>query len=575
MRVAVAQFCVGTHMGDSLATCLGALDDAARLSPDLIIFPEFCNHPSWYDDQAHCHAVSLDLDGEFLAAVVARVRAIRSHLVINCTLRLEDGRCTDTSLLYGPDGTLLGTSDKQTLIGHENHFFRKAQQPGPVVDTPLGRLGLYICMDGVIPETPRCLALRGAQLLCNSLASFAPDEATLHIPARAVENKVFVAAANKVGPLIPEDILGQASEQTGIPVRFLMGAGESQIVAPDGAVLAKASKDREMVVYADIDIQAADSKRRPDGSDIFTWRRPWLYTALGEDPAGQEQHYAGAEAVRCTLIQLAATGVEAVAEAAQRVAQAFADGVQLVALPPLFFLPDQQIAVPEAAAEASAEASDLLAAQCGEGCFIGTTLVLGNPPQLCAVLLGRKQEGGHSDLLTLRQGQLHRSDRYAWSPLADRVEVADLGFARVAVLTSDDACVPETFRLAALAGADTVIVPALPLERWEMQTGLLERSAENRVNLLVAAQPGEFGTSFATCLTEDFTVLTPWKTRPFDGLLSQPPVVRASAGPGATPVDIHPRWAGNKVVSQGTDLLAGRPWRLVDPICADGGRAQS
>ena len=41
-------------------------------------------------------------------------------------------------------------------------------------------------------ETPRGLAVRGAQLLINSLNSFAFDEASLHIPVRAPENKVFV-----------------------------------------------------------------------------------------------------------------------------------------------------------------------------------------------------------------------------------------------------------------------------------------------------------------------------------------------------------------------------------------------
>ena len=608
MRVAVAQFGVGADVDRNLAVCLGALDDAARLRPDLVVLPEFCNHASWYEDQAHCYAVSLAVDGPFLQAVAAKARALKAHVVVNCTLRRDAGQCTGTSLLYGPDGALLGASDKQVLIGHENDFLRKAQQPGPIVQTSLGRLGLYACMDGVIFETPRCLALRGAQVLCNSLNSFAGDEGSLHVPVRAAENKVFVAAANKVGPLIPEAILEQASRQTGIPRRFLMGAGESQIVAPDGEVLAKASKEREEVVFADIDVKAADCKQRPDGSDLFAWRRPKLYSALAEDPASQRRSYGGAESVGCALIQPAATGAEAMDEAAARVAEAFAGGAQLVALPPLFFLPGQKTSVPEAAAEASAKVFELLAAQCGPGRYVATTLVAGNPPQLCAALVGSKEGAPHSSLeadaaakppttaptalprdgrrhhpeahppglasgkeagLALLQGCLHRSERYPWSPLAERVEVADLGFARVVVLTSDDACIPEAFRLAALAGADTVIVPAMPLERWEMQTGLLERSAENRVNLLVAAQPGEFGTSFATCLTEDFTVLTPWKTRAFDGLLSQPPVVRAKDGPGVTQAEIHPRWAGNKVVSRGTDLLAGRPWCLLDPICAD------
>ena len=142
-------------------------------------------------------------------------------------------------------------------------------------------------MDGVINETPRCLALNGAQLMLNSLNSFATDEASLHIPVRAAENKVFVVAANKVGPLVPEDMLEAISAGTGIPLKFLDGAGESQIVAPDGTVLAMASRDQAEYVYADIDVSRADDKRRPDGTDIFASRRPQLYQDIASDPAGQ------------------------------------------------------------------------------------------------------------------------------------------------------------------------------------------------------------------------------------------------------------------------------------------------
>ena len=561
MRVAVAQFAVGADVAANLSTCLRMLDAAVRSRPALVVLPEFYNLPSWYDDAAHCRAVALAIDGEFLSAIAAKAAAMRAHVVINCTLRRRGGECTGTSLLYGPTGELLGSSDKQVLIGHENDFLSKARHAGPVLATPLGRLGLYACMDGVISETPRCLAVRGAQLLCNSLNSFAIDEASLHVPVRAAENKVFVAAANKVGPLIPEAIIEPVSRQTGIPTRFLMGAGESQIVAPDGTALVRASADREEVVHADIDIQAAQRKTRPDGSHIFAWRRPSLYRPLAMAPGTRQCDYRGAGKVRCALIQLGTTGEGAVDEAAQLLAAALADGARLVALPPLFFLPEQRVESPAAAAQRSESAAAALARCCPPDSWVATTLVLGGPPRLAAALIG-------ADGLKLCQGVLHRSKRYAFSPLAAQVQTVDLDFARVALLTSDDACVPEAFRLAALAGADTVVVPALPLEAWEMRTGLLERSAENRVNLLVAAQPGPFGASFATALSEDFTVLTPWRERAFDGLLTLPPTLRAPAEAGVTAVEIHPRFAANKVVSRGTDLLAGRPWRLLEPLLA-------
>ena len=560
MRVAAVQFGAGPDLGRNLETCLRMLDEAAAVRPDLAVLPEFCNHPSWYESAAHCHEVALEPDGGFLRAIAARARAMGFWVVINCTLRRGGSRCTGTSLLYDADGALRGMSDKQVLMGHENDHLTKARQPGPIVEAPFGRVGLYACMDGVINETPRCLALRGARLLCNSLNSFAHDEGALHVPVRAAENKVFVAAANKVGPLIPESILEDVSRRTGIPQRYLMGAGESQVVAPDGTVLAMAPGDGEAVVHADIDLAEAGDKQRPDGSDIFALRRPQLYGALAEDPAGQAIPAGGAESVRCALVQLPATGPQAVAAAVEQVRAAFASGVRLVALPPLFILPDQAVGDPDAAALASEAAIGELVRECGAGQYVATALVARQPLQLCGMLLGA--EG-----LVLRQGPLHASRRHAWSGLANRVRVADLGYARVAVLNSDDAAVPESFRLATLAGADTVIVPALPQERWEMRTGLLERSAENRVNLLAAVQPGELGASFATSLPRDFTLRTRWEERPFEGGLSHPPQTHAEPGQGITCVDIHPRWAENKEVSLGTDLLGSRPWRLLDPIC--------
>ena len=564
MRIAVAQFAVGTDVQSNLQTCLRMLDQAGQCQPDLIVLPEFCNHLSWYDDRAHCHAVSVELSGPFLQAIADRAQQLKAHVVINCTVRRTGASCSGSSLLFGPGGELLASSDKQVLIGHENDFLCKASQAGPVVETPLGRIGLYACMDGVISETPRALALRGAQLLCNSLNSFAADEGALHIPVRAAENKVFVAAANKVGPLIPEALLEPVSEQTGIPAKFLMGAGESQIVAPDGTVLARASTDREEVVYADIDIADAAAGLRPDGSHIFALRRPSLYRALGQDPARQKLHFIGAESVHAALIQLADTGVDAPAEVADNCAVAFAAGAQLIALPPLFFLPQQVPA--DSAVEQAREQSELmvefLAALCGPGQYIASTLVLGQPARLCGVLVGAAG-------LVLEQGQLHRSERFAWSALADRLEVAEVEFGRLAVLTSDDACVPEIFRVAALAAVDTVVVPVQPQERWELALGLLERAAENRLNMLAVTQPGPLGSSFAAALTRDFTVMTPWRERAFDGLLSRPPVQLAGTDAGITHVEIHPRWAENKVVSRGTDLLADRPWQLIEAICAD------
>nr|MCW1968655.1 carbon-nitrogen hydrolase family protein [Anaerolineae bacterium] len=182
MRVAAAQFAVLTDVSANLATVLRMIDQAAECKPDVIVLPEFCNHCAWYPSQEYAYEVGLDLHGDFVAAVAAKAKTYACYIMLNGTVRREYPTLTVTNILLGPDGQIVATSDKQTLMGNENNFASRAKELGPIVNTPLARFGMYSCMDGVIPETARGLALRGAQVLLNSLNSFAHDEADLHIP---------------------------------------------------------------------------------------------------------------------------------------------------------------------------------------------------------------------------------------------------------------------------------------------------------------------------------------------------------------------------------------------------------
>lgn len=563
-RVAAVQYAVGSDVATNLARALHWLEEAGRCQPDLVVLPEFANHCSWYDDAAHCWQVAVDLDGDFLKAIAGAAARMRAHVVINVTLRREAGVCTGSSLLYAPSGERLAVNDKQVLIGHENQFLRRARTAGPIVDTPVGQLGLYACMDGVVMETPRVLALRGAQVLCNSLNSFASDEGSLHIPVRAAENRVFVVAANKVGPLIPEPLLEPVSQQTGIPVRFLNGAGESQIVAPDGRVLAIAPRDEEALIWADINL-AEVGRSRPDGSDVIAARRPALYTAITQDPATQpEPAFTGAAALSVAAIQLPGTGRGALDAALTAIEKAVAQGARYLVLPENAFAAPQ-----DSRDEALAATSAALAALPGV-CGPARVAFSGWAPQ--GADLSFMSFLVDASGVRLGQPLLHGSRRHAGAVLGDQLETLLLDDAHVAVLSGDDALHPEIGRLLAMRGVDLWLVPCAPLEAWELGTGLVERAAENRINLVAACQPGPCGTSLIASLQKDFTVMTPWTERAFDGLLSQPVLTRAAPHAGLTLATVHPAHAANKVVSLGTDLVRGRAWHLAAPLLGDAQR---
>lgn len=553
IRAAAVQLAVGTDLEANLAACVAGIERAAERDAHLIVLPEFCNHLSWYDGPAHCYEVAVGLGGRFVSRLAVAARAAGAHVVVNCTVRRGPGVVTGTSLLLDPRGAVIAEADKQVLIGHENDFLRPAQQVSPVVDTPLGRLGMYACMDGVINETPRGLALRGAQILCNSLNSFALDEGSLHIPVRAAENRVFVVAANKVGPLIPEPLLAPVSEATSIPTRFLVGAGDSQLVAPDGRVLARAPRAGDAVVVADVEPAAADDKRRPDGTDVVSARRPALYGAIAADPATQpEPAPHGAAEV---IVAVARPARDALSDARALIGEAAAGGARLIVLPELVGFDGAAVDDAAAGERRSLAAIEALAEACPAGVHVVTSVVGsdGGARRHLGVVIG-------PDGVVARQPQLHACARHPWAVPGDSLAIVELPWARLGVAVGPDSIYPETFRLLALRGAEIVAVPLHPLQSWELELGLVERSAENRVNLVAASRGG----GVIAALQTDFTIMTPWRERAFDGLLSHPVVTRATGAVTLAPV--HPRNAANKLVSHRTDLLRGRPWALAAAI---------
>jgi predicted amidohydrolase len=134
------------------------------------------------------------------------------------------------------------------------------------------RVGIVICYDVEFPETVRTLALSGADLVDVPTALMRPYEVVARtlVPARAYDNQVDVAYANRRG-----------SEGD------LLYGGESSVVGPDGADLARAGSGDELLM-AEID-PARLASSRADNTHLGD-RRPELYGALVDTPVTGEEH---------------------------------------------------------------------------------------------------------------------------------------------------------------------------------------------------------------------------------------------------------------------------------------------
>lgn len=174
------------------------------------------------------------------------------------------GRYFNTAFVISPEGhvvlryhKLYSMTTKTTPADIYDEYTRRYGGPGalfPVLDTPLGRIGILGCYDINFPEVARCLALRGAEILLHLTSeSIGPHQAddggwTIARRARAYENTCYLAMAN-TGPFL----------DSGLPPG--LSHGHSQIIGFDGRVMHMAEGAGEMLVTATIDIEALRRQR--------------------------------------------------------------------------------------------------------------------------------------------------------------------------------------------------------------------------------------------------------------------------------------------------------------------------
>jgi predicted amidohydrolase len=322
------QMWVGEDEEENLTRCLEKLAEAADKGASLIVFPESVNTSGPYESRQEAFDQALTIPGRFTDEICKKAASHEVYVAINLNERAESPRVYHTTILISSSGEILGQYRKHLLWADEYDHFVPDRAGFPVFETELGRIGLYVCADGLIPETTRCLALNRAQVLVNMLASKGPDESWLHVPARSSENRTFVISANQVG---------QPGE-----VRPRVGGG--LILSPKGQVIAKASETHEDIVYGTISPEEADEKSCGEQNDLFLDRRPDLYGLLSEEteklPLIQDAHQAREES---RIIKVAALQVDwkpdpahALERALEIAEDAASKGANILVLPELF-----------------------------------------------------------------------------------------------------------------------------------------------------------------------------------------------------------------------------------------------
>jgi predicted amidohydrolase len=154
----------------------------------------------------------------------------RMYLVVCSDFVESDGATYNTAFLLGRDGEQIGRYHKTCPTWSECGA-RSRGRSLPVFPTPdLGTVGMLICYDLVFPETARCLALSGADIIFFPTmggAAVGDDDIGLQaLRVRAAENHVYLVVAFR-------------------------GSG-SMIISPRGKIIARAEGPDGLAI-ADID----------------------------------------------------------------------------------------------------------------------------------------------------------------------------------------------------------------------------------------------------------------------------------------------------------------------------------
>ncbi|MBI2369735.1 MAG: carbon-nitrogen hydrolase family protein [Deltaproteobacteria bacterium] len=542
-----------------LRACVRLLEQAVRQGARLVVFPECTPRARGHVSREEAYTQAMTADSPFVAALREKARELGVYLAVNVNERGPAPKVFATTFLYSPRGEIVGRYSKHVLFGRQGEVFAQGETGFPVFTTDLGRVGLYVCMDGLIPEPPRCLAVQGAQILINCLYSGGVDEGRFHVVTRALENHVWVLSANKVG-----------THESGVPF-----AGESAVITPGGSVLAQATPDQEEVVLAEIRTDLADppgaafpgdslaprhpdrARRRPECYDLLvqpTELLPVVKRGGGEEAGLPDALRVGAVQVpRGPDPQTACQTALALCERAAR------EGLQLLVLPELFLFDREKLV------RGVREAVQISQEALGRFQALATTYALHLALNLVEHQGGRSFSTlfliGDQGAVLGRYRQVHLAGpEQSWATPGEELTVVSTRLGEIGLLIGVDALVPEAARVLGCLGAD-VILHAGSGEPAGVALLLTERAAENHCHVISAAPAGAAAQAGSRIIPVERYPTTPhWRIR-WPETRELPPTES-----GLLTATLDPRVARDKQIAPATDLFRNRTPHSYHPL---------
>ena len=260
--------------------------EAAKQGANLVLLPELFERPYFCQERQYEYyqyakpVLQNDAVQHFLPI------AKELQMVIPVSFYEKDGNELYNSIaVIDADGSLLGVYRKTHIPDdhyyQEKFYFKPGNTGFNVWNTKYGAIGIGICWDQWFPESARCLALNGAELLLYPTAiGSEPILACDSMPhwrrcmqGHAASNLIPVIAANRIGL---EEVT--PCTENGNQRSSLCFYGSSFITDETGEIIANASRDKEELLTVTFALDEILNNRLSWG--LFRDRRPGMYPEI-------------------------------------------------------------------------------------------------------------------------------------------------------------------------------------------------------------------------------------------------------------------------------------------------------
>lgn len=286
IKIAAIQMQCGKERTENILKADRMVRDAAARGANIILLPELFETPYFCQERNYDYYNEATTVNENPAVNHFTAAAKELSVVLPISFYEKSGNTYfNTVAVIDADGTILGTYRKTHIPDdhyyQEKFYFSPGDTGFKAWKTRYGTIGVGICWDQWFPESARCMALLGADILFYPTAIGSEPildcDSSAHwqrvMQGHSAANIVPVVAANRIGL---EEV--KPTDANGGQKSSLTFYGSSFITDETGEFVAKASRDKEEILINQVDIEAVRTMRTSWG--LFRDRRPKMYKEI-------------------------------------------------------------------------------------------------------------------------------------------------------------------------------------------------------------------------------------------------------------------------------------------------------